>query len=116
MFDYGLEQAHIFRYVLAVYGDNHSLCSYISVDELDGESVYLLYGGMLVEWQGKGMATDIFGLYLGYLKEHYKRVGFLTKTTNKKMINLGHKMGFEIVGMRMEHGVPCVEMLLEFGG
>ena len=116
IFDYGLCEAHIFRYVLAVFSDNGVIVGYISIDELDGESAYLPYGGMFVNAHGTGKATDAFGLCLGYLKNNYKRVGFLTKTTNKKMINLGHKMGFEIVGMRMEHGVPCVEMLLEFGG
>lgn len=116
IFDYGLSEAHVFRYVLAVFDDSNVLSGYISVDELDRESAYLPYGGMFMNHQGVGLATDSFGLCLGELKKDYKRVGFLTKTINKKMINLGHKLGFEIVGMRMEHGVPCVEMLLDFGG
>lgn len=114
IFTYGLEEAHCFAFVLGVFDECDDISGFVSVSELDGESAYLPYGGMFMSHRNLGKASDAFEVCLEFLKKDYKRIGFLTKTSNKIMINLGHKKGFEIVGMRKAHGVPCVEMLLEF--
>lgn len=114
IFTYGLDEAHIFDFVLGVFDDLGDVCGYITVTELDAESAFLSYGGMFMSHRSLGKAPEAFGHCLRFLHDKYKRAGFVTKTSNKAMINLGHKMGFEIIGMRKAHNVPCVEMLLEF--
>lgn len=114
IFAYGLDEAHLFDFVLGMFDDSDDLCGYISVCELDSESAFVFYGGMFMHARGIGKATEGFGVCIIELMKKYKRVGLLTENKNKIMINLGHKLGFDIVGLRQVRGVPCVEMLLEF--
>ncbi len=89
---------------------------FVTVRELDSESVYIQHGGLfpLIKGQGKGSAcfSEIVAWLWG---RGYKRINFLTENTNTPMIKLGLNNSFKVVGMRVFEKELLLEMLLERG-
>lgn len=89
--------------------------AYITCHEMDSETVYIQYGGVL-----RRETMKIFS-YRGYLKMletlamKFKRATTYIENTNIKMLKPAMKAGFIITGVRVFKGMILLDHLLEFG-
>jgi hypothetical protein len=85
-------------FALVCWGDEP--LGYMTCREMDSESLYIGYGGVL---PANRKSTKSFNGYLellAYIKERYLRASTLIENNNIEMIRLAHKVGFRITGIR----------------
>lgn len=87
---------------------------YVTVKELDGESVYWQYGGAFPQCKNTLIAFKGFGLFLDWTAKKYKRVSLMVANTNVSMLKFAMKAGFRIVGLRVTKEAILLEHILEF--
>lgn len=92
-------------------GEPHS---FVTIRELDNESVYLQHGGTFPSIRGKFMAAEHLRRFCTHLFAHgYKRACFLVENTNIPMIKIGLENQFLITGMRVFEKQVLLEMSKE---
>jgi len=88
---------------------------YATCRELDGESLYLQYGGSFPGTKGTVASVRCLEAILEWIKESgYKRVSFLVENCNQAMLKMAMRCGFLIVGVRCFAGHILVEHAREF--
>ena len=108
-----IRPAHMNRYDYAIV-TQYALepLGYITVRELDSESVYIPYGGAFPSAKGTKRSFDSFGHMLEKLSSAgIKNIMFYVNNKNLKMINFAHGYDFFINGCRMFEGEVFVEFL-----
>ncbi len=111
----GKRPAHLDRIDYALLAKNKSdLFGYVTVKELDAESVYWQYGGA---FPGTKNSVKVLPAYVGFInwtKKKYKRISTLVENTNIAYLKLAMSCGFRIVGVEMFNGVVLVKLINEF--
>lgn len=87
---------------------------YVTVKELDHESVYWQYGGAFPNIEKGTLVMRTYLQFTEVMREKYKRVTTLVENTNVSYLKLAMKVGFRIIGVRMFKGSILVELLLDF--
>lgn len=96
-------------FALLTVDDEDNLVQYVTLREMDKESVYLQYGGSFADYRGSIKSFESYSTILDYLSESYKNVGFLVENTNFPMLKFAIKKEFVIVGTRYADGKLFLE-------
>lgn len=85
-----------------VYEEENELIGYsIIVDQADERNLYAWYGGVLPEFQGRGITKTFFDRLINLAKEkEYKSITLATSNVRPHMLALAIKMGFDIVDLK----------------
>lgn len=94
--------------------DNDRPIGYMTCRELDSESVYWQYGGMVEHKKKTLYAMWTYEAFLKWHKERYKRCATYIENTNVAMLKMAFKIGYRIVGVRNFKNSILLECLLEF--
>lgn len=87
---------------------------YVTIRELDADSIYWQYGAAFDNIAKGIIVTRVYQRIINFARERYKRITTLVENTNVSYLKLAMKMGFRIVGVRMFKGQVLVELLLDF--
>lgn len=90
--------------------------AYVTIRELDADSVYWQYGAAFPTIAKGIHVVGIYQRFVDYMRESYKRITTLVENTNVAYLRLAMKVGFRIIGVRMFKGTILVELLLDFEG
>lgn len=93
---------------------SRGVLGYVTVRELDSESVYWQYGGAFENIEKGVLVYRIYKEFIEFTGKHYKRVTTLVENTNLAYLKLAMKFGFRIIGVRVFKGTILVELLLDF--
>lgn len=74
--------------------------AYMTLRELDAESVYMKHGGAFPTIKGTVVSMPCYVMMLNYLKEHYKRITTLVENTNTVYLKMALSAGFKVIGLR----------------
>ena len=73
----------------------------IIVEQSDINNLYAWYGGVIPEFQGKGINDKFFDFFISFAREHlYNSVTFATTNMRPHMLILGIKKGFKIFDIK----------------
>ena len=99
--------------LLGVDDDTLQPHAYVTVRELDSESVYWQFGGAV---GGSPISTvRAYERAIDWSLDRYKRVTTLVESGNVRMLKLAMSVGFRIIGCRTFKGTVLCELLLEKG-
>lgn len=101
-------------YALLATSDENKPMGYVTVRELDDESVYWQFGGSFPETRGSMACLKGYRAFLDWHKERYARVATLIENTNIPMLKMAMKVGFLIVGVKNVQGKVLLEHSIEF--
>lgn len=96
-----------------IAGDDRSPVGYVTCRELDSESVYWQYGGVLEERRGVAGYRAV-ELILNYAKDLYKRVTTYVENDNIGYLHILMKLGFRVIGIRTFKCKIYLELYKEF--
>jgi hypothetical protein len=102
--------------LLAVNRNSNVPLCYVTVRELDNESVYWQFGGAFPSAKDSIVAFRAYQAGLRWTKDRYERVTTLVENQNVRYLKMAMAMGFRIIGVRTFKGQVLCELLLEFGG
>ena len=95
--------------------DEEKPLAYMTLQELDGLTVYLQHGGAFPGTRG---SVNSYLAYVAMLKElkklGYQRAGTYIENTNKPMLKMAMKAGWLITGIRTFEGSVLLEHQLKF--
>lgn len=95
--------------------DEEKPVAYMTIQELDGLTVYLQHGGSFPETRGSANSWRAYVSMLNHLKEMgYTRAGTYIENTNKPMLKFAMKAGWLITGIRTFEGSVLLEHQLKF--
>jgi hypothetical protein len=89
-------------------------CGFITIRELDADSVYWQYGGAMPQYQKSIAAFSMFESVIEWTKVRYKRMSTLVKNDNFPMLKFYMRLKAKVIGCRNFHGEVFLEHLLEF--
>lgn len=101
-------------YALIATTDTEELIGYVTVKEMDSDTVYWQFGGGFPP----GVRTiRIWHGYMGFLdwtRARYKRMTTLIENTNVPMLKLAMHAGLRVIGIRNYKGEVLLEHGIEF--
>lgn len=100
--------------LLAVNAETSDPLGYVTVRELDHESVYWQFGGAVPEIRGTLLPARFYQLMLGWTRDRYKRITTYVAADNIAYLRFAMGHGFRIIGTRTTDGDVFVELLLDF--
>jgi len=93
-----------------MFTEEGSVLGYITVKELDSESVYWQYGGVFPNAKNTPKSFECFSMAIKYSKDFgYKRVSMLVKNNNFPMLKFAISTEFMPIGVRTLDGDVLVE-------
>lgn len=101
-------------FALVYWLDDEPL-GYMTCREMDSESVYIGYGGILPKNRRNPKSFTGYMELLMYLQERYLRASTLIENNNVEMIRLAMKVGFRITGVRNFKGQIFLEHTIDWG-
>ncbi len=101
-------------YALLCVDALNNILGYVTVRELDHETVYWQYGGAFPGTRKTVKSFEMVGSLITWVKERYKRITMLIENTNTAMLKMAMSYHFKIVGVRIFKNSVLVEHLLEF--
>lgn len=99
--------------LLAVAKANNTPVAYMTLRELDKESVYLKHGGAFDPVRGTVMVLESYQAMLAHLDDRYLRQSTLVQNNNVAYLKLAMAVGFRVVGIRNFKGIILLELLRE---
>lgn len=102
--------------VLLVDPETDLPAAYITCREMDHETVYWQFGGVLPGTIKTPKSMICFETFIEWAKNVYKRITFLVENDNYPMLNIAMKKHFRIVGIRNFKQTILLEHMLEFNG
>jgi hypothetical protein len=100
--------------LVAVDTDKRDPLGYVTVRELDSESVYWQYGGAFPSSEKSLWAYKAYEKFVKWTKERYSRVTTLVESENVRYLKMAMSVGFRVIGVRIFKGQVLCELLLEF--
>lgn len=100
--------------LLTVNKETDELVQYVTVREYDADSIHWYYGGSFDKFRGSVTAAKSMEALIGWAKDNYKSVSYLTANTNFPMIKFGVKHKFQITGVRLVPSGLLLEHVLNF--
>lgn len=85
---------------------------YITLRELDSETVYIQYGGAFEPAKTKVFTYSIYSKMIDSLLSKYKQISTLIKNENVSMLKLAMKKGFRVIGVRMFKSEVYCELII----
>lgn len=101
-----------FSFALSIEADGF-IGGFITCHEMDSETLYIQYGGVLPKFQKSIHAMHGYKMLINYCIENYKRVWTRIENKNKAMIKMALAMNFVPVGVSQFKDKLLLEMLLE---
>ena len=101
-------------FALLAIDEHDTPIGYMTVKELDSETVYWQFGGALPDYKGTNTMWHAYVAASAYCKERYKRVFTYIENTNPPMLKFAMKLGFRIIGIRNFGKHILLEHLLEY--
>ena len=100
-------------FALVAHDDEAQLpCGYMTVRELDAESVYWQYGGAFPSIKGSIYSARCYEEFIKWHKlMKYKTVTTLVENDNLPYLKLAMHYGFRIIGVRIFKGNVLVELM-----
>lgn len=99
--------------LLAHEPQERGILAYVTVRELDNESVYWQYGGAFENIAKSTLVYRSYAKFIDTMQGRYKRITTLVENTNVGYLKLAMKFGFRIIGVRNFKGSILVELLLD---
>lgn len=99
-----------------LYGVGKEPRGFVTCRELDAETVYWQFGGLLPEYRGTLEGARGQLEFIEYARERYKRVSLRIENENVHYLTMVLKLGFRIVGTLAFGSTVLVQLVLEFGG
>lgn len=102
-------------YALGLETPEQELLGYMTVHEISSDCVYLQFGGAFKQ----GTALTFRGLqkFMDWFKEMGKKTIYTrVANTNTAMLRLYLKLGFLVVGVRVDPTETLLELMLKIGG
>jgi hypothetical protein len=96
--------------LLTVDGDKVP-ASYVTVREVDKESVYWQYGGSFPGTRGSTKSFRAYQMFIEWTLKRYKRVTTLVENTNTVYLKMALTCGFLPIGIRNFQGTILLELL-----
>lgn len=96
-----------------IAGDDRGPVGYVTCRELDSESIYWQYGGVVEERRGVAGYKSI-ELILDYAKGLYKRITTYVENDNIGYLHILMKLGFRVIGIRTFQCKIYLELHKEF--
>lgn len=102
--------------IMTVDDETETPLCYVTVRELDAETVYFQYGGAYPSAKGTSKSYESYKQLIDWTRKRYKRATNLVVNENIKMLQFCFAQGFRIIGVRTFKGQVLCELLLEFEG
>ena len=85
-----------------IYEEDDEMIGYsIIVDQSEEKNLYAWYGGVLPEFQGRGVTQNFFNRLINFAEEkEYLSITLATSNVRPHMLELAIKMGFDIVDLK----------------
>lgn len=96
-------------FALLITNDDDFPISYATCKELDGETIYLQFGGCFPGSKDTVYAFKAFNMGIEFLKKTYKNILFYVKNDNRPMLKFAMKVGFKIIGIKNFNGNILLE-------
>ena len=94
--------------------ENHIPLGYVTVRELDKESIYWQYGGAFPSSAKSPKVLTCYLKFINYCLElGYRRITTYIENTNKSMLKLAIEVGFLPIGIRTFKNQILLELILE---
>lgn len=100
--------------LLAVKENEPTPCAYMTCRELDAETVYWQFGGMLESIRGTTTSWKAYLAFLAWHKAHYRRATSYIENTNIAYLKMALKAGFVVIGTRTYKNRIFLDVELEF--
>lgn len=101
-------------YALVATSDGGELIGYVTVKEMDAETVYWQFGGAFPPGRGSPRAWTGYKALLDWTASRYKRMTTLIENTNVPMLKLAMHAGLRVIGVRNYKGEVLLEHGIEF--
>lgn len=88
---------------------------YTTCRELDGNSVYWIYGGAFPGTKNSSLSLACYLRLIWWTKQHYSRVTTLIENNNVVYLKMALKVGFRVTGIKNFNGRILLEHSMEFG-
>lgn len=112
--EYRSNEVNRIDYALTAW-DDLDLIGYFTLRELDSDSIYIGYGGVIPKERKSMKSYNAFMELLGFLKSKYLRATTLVENTNIQMIKMYFKAGFLITGIKNFKNTIYLELSNEWG-
>jgi RimJ/RimL family protein N-acetyltransferase len=99
--------------LLGVDDETNTPLAYITVRELDKESVYWQFGGTLPPTRQTVHSFRHYQEAVRWTLDRYQRITTLIENDNAVYLKMAAKVGFKIIGVRTFKGKVLLEHLLE---
>jgi RimJ/RimL family protein N-acetyltransferase len=101
-----------FSFALAIEADG-VIGGFITCHEMDSETLYIQYGGVLPKFQKTHHAMRGYKMLINHCIENYKRVWTRIENKNTAMLKMAMALDFIPVGISHFKEKLLIEMLLE---
>lgn len=99
--------------LLVINKEIESPVGYITCKEFDAHTIYWQHGGAFPGTIGIPVYKS-YQACIVWAKNKYKRIFTLIENTNKRMLKMAMKVGFDIIGVKNIGGSIMLEHLIEF--
>lgn len=101
--------------LIARWEESQELIGYVTVKEMDADSVYWQFGGALPPGRGTVRVWAGYQAFLEWTSQRYKRMTTLIENTNVPMLKMALHARLRITGVRNYKGEVLLEHGIEFG-
>lgn len=101
-------------YALILTDELGEISAYVTVKEMDSETVYWQNGGSMPPHRGSIRVMRGYETFIKYARESYKRITTRIENTNIPMLKMALAMGFIVTGTWTFKGRIYLELLNEF--
>jgi hypothetical protein len=92
----------------------NQMINFVTMREVDHETIYWQYGGSFPEYKGSLLAARSYAMAIKWCEGSYKRMVTLIENTNKSMLKLAAFNGLLVIGVRNFKGKVLLEHGIEF--
>jgi RimJ/RimL family protein N-acetyltransferase len=92
---------------------NGEPCGFVTVRELDSESIYWQFGGAFPQIKATVHVQTVYREFVKACAGKYRRVTTLVENDNVPYLRLAMAAGFRIIGVRVYGGTVLVELHME---
>lgn len=97
-----------------VVEENDMPLAYMTIKELDSETVYMQYGGAFPSAKNTIKSFQSYEVMMNFLKENYKLGLTLIENTNTAMMKFAMKFGLRVTGLKLFNGIILLEHSIKF--
>ena len=103
-------------FALIAVDPDETLLGYVTMHELDSETIYWQFGGAFPSMKGTIHTFACYKSALKWCQGKYKRVSTLIKNDNVTMLKFALKAGFRVTGLKYFNGNVLLEHTINLQG